>query len=445
MILLGLFIVIPIAVSVLIKLIGSKFEFIKNKKKQILLFINLFVFIVLVLYATNHFDKKLLVLAFGLAVILGISLSKFIMKIVRFQLLLAIIGFIFLVPILIEYLNLSEDWKTHNDAIEDARFTSKPNIYFIQPDGYIGTSEIKKGHYMIDNYKFDTILQNKGFKVYPDFRSNYFSTLSSNSAIFSMKHHFYNSMADTDSEMLRARKNILGHNTVLSVLHQNNYKTHAILESPYLMVSRPKLYFNTCNIDYRDVSYLSNGFDLKKNVLENLKTQILDNKEGHHFYFIEKMLPGHIANLKSNSKGKEKERLQYLEKLDAANTWLKDIIALIQDNDNNALIIIAADHGGFVGFEYSSDAHIKTDKLSDLNSVFSTLLAIKWTGDSTAYDDTLKSSVNLFRVVFSFLSEDKTLLDDLEENSSYLTIDNGAPVGIYKVLNKNGKACFEKH
>jgi len=399
----------------------------------------------LVLYATSHLNKKLLVFAFGLALILGFSLSKYIMKVVRFQLLLAIIGFIFLVPILNDYFNLSEDWKSHNDAIEDAKFTSKPNIYFIQPDGYIGTSEIKKGHYKVDNYKFDSTLVNKGFKVYPKFRSNYFSTLSSNSAIFSMKHHFYNSIADTDSEMLKARKNIVGRNTVLSVLHQNNYKTHAILESPYLMVSRPKLYFNTCNIDYNDVSYFSNGFEFKKNVLADLEAQILDNKEEHHFYFIEKMLPGHIANLKSNTKGKEKERLQYLDKLDSANTWLNDIIALIEANDNNALIIIAADHGGFVGFEYSSETHTKSDKLSDLNSVFSTLLAIKWTGDSAAYDNALKSSVNLFRVIFSFLSEDITLLDDLEENSSYLTIDNGAPVGIYKVLNNNGEACFEKH
>lgn len=445
LVLLALFIMLPILINVGVHGLESRINVIRKKKAEVLLMANLFTFLCLISYATNYLNKKMLLLFLGLALILGMYFSRYVKTVVKFQFLLAIIGFVFFIPTIKNYLTYSSNWKAHNDAIANTKFKSKPNIYFIQPDGYIGSSEIRKGHYKEDAYSFDSVLIDKGFKIYPRFRGNYFSTLSANSAIFSMKHHYYNSIADVNSEMLWARNNIMGENTVLSVLKNNGYTTHAILESPYLIVSRPELYFDDCNISYDEVPYLSKGFDIKKNVIGDLKSQLQSNNDGGHFYFIENILPGHIANLKSNSKGEEQERLDYFNNIDAANTWLKEIIDLIDGYDDNALIVIAADHGGFVGFEYSSEAHNRTEDMSDLNSIFSTLLAIKWTGEEDIYDKQLHSSVNLFRVVFSFLSSDTQLLNHLEDNSSYLTIDKGAPLGIYKVIDNNGNAIFEEH
>ncbi len=44
---------------------------------------------------------------------------------------------------------------------------------------------------MCSEGSFENFLINHIFKYYEDFRSNYASTLSSNSATFMMKHHYY--------------------------------------------------------------------------------------------------------------------------------------------------------------------------------------------------------------------------------------------------------------
>ena len=61
----------------------------------------------------------------------------------------------------------------------------------IQPDGYVSFSELKKGYYNYDNTDFEQWLSHQGFSLHHNFRSNYYSTLSANSSLFAMKHHYY--------------------------------------------------------------------------------------------------------------------------------------------------------------------------------------------------------------------------------------------------------------
>ena len=80
--------------------------------------------------------------------------------------------------------------KMDPDDVASVVFKKKPNVYFIQPDGYTSLSEIEKGHYNMDASEIRGLLADNGFKLYNNFRTNYSSTLSTNSAIFSMKHHY---------------------------------------------------------------------------------------------------------------------------------------------------------------------------------------------------------------------------------------------------------------
>src|SRR5690606_19800681 len=160
--------------------------------------------------------------------------------------------------------------------------------------------------------------------------------------------------------------------------------------------------------------------------------------------FFEKLHPGHIKVYEESIGTVEAERQKYLKKLQESNGWLEELIDVIQQNDPNGLIVIIADHGGYVGWEYSLQSHSKTDDRDLLYSGFSTLLAIKWNGEIPESDEQLKTSVNLFRILFSHLSDDDSLLNNLQDNSSYNKLTIGEPLGIYKVLDTNGNVVFEK-
>jgi hypothetical protein len=439
-----IFIALPVLIFLSTLWFLKKTTVFKTYSLQILSFLNFSVFSALLIYGAYGVKKKILLIAFVLALVAALLLFKYLKKIILFQFLLAAVGLIFLIPTLLKYFSYSNEWQKQPDHIESIKLNHKPNIYVIQPDGYIGLSELGRGNYNKNNDDFNMFLLDHKFKLYPNYRSNYYSTLSSNSSMFAMKHHYYNRKAQVGSELLFARDIIISENPVLSILKNNNYTTSLILENSYLLTSRPKLGYDFSNINYSDLPLVSRGFEFKKDVIKDLESKIESNKEGNHFYFIERISPGHIATLKSSSEGKEIERIKYLEHLDEANSWLMETVTLINKNDPEALIIIVADHGGFVGYEYSGSSHEKPKNRANTFSMFSSLLAIKWPKDVNVFDNDLKSSVNLFRTVFSVLSGDKSLLDNLQSDESYLTVNEGAPLGIYEVIDENNNMVFKQ-
>lgn len=375
----------------------------------------------------------------------GILIYKHIKKIIVIQFVLAAMVSLQLIPDLYKHLTYSSQWLEQPDNIESIKFKKTPNIYIIQSDGYANFSDLKKANYNFDNSDFEEYLGDKKFSLYPNFRSNYYSTLSSNSSMFAMKHHFYNNTKRKLNELYNARKVIVGKNPVLSILKKNNYKTNLLLEEPYLLVNRPKLYYDYCNIDYAEISFLTQGFEFKKNIEEDLKRAIERNSATNNFYFIEKFIPGHVAHKKYLSKGKDVERKEYLEKLREANSWLKGIINFILEKDGNSLIVMVSDHGGFVGMDYTLESRIKQSDDELINTIFSSALAIRWPDEATVFDDNLNSAVNLFRILFAYLGESEVFLESLQPDKSYGVIDEGAPFGVYEYIDENGVTTFKKH
>ena len=105
-----------------------------------------------------------------------------------------------------------------------------------------------------------------------------------------------------------------------------------------------------------------------------------------------------------------------------------------------------ADHGGYVGFDSTDQAHEKTQDRDKKASIFSAILALKTTNDSlkTDFKTYVKTPVNLFRVLFANLSEDNTYKNHLENNKSYMIIYKNAPKGIYSYFDEEGNSIFEK-
>ena len=363
--------------------------------KRIALFSIVIVFI-LFLKIKNH--KYLIVFIFLLSVMPVFKLGK----------------------ILISNFTNSAEWQVQPDDILGAKFTKTPNVYYIQPDGYANEVNLKGSLYRYDNSEFDGWLQDRKFTLYNDYRSNYESTMSSNSSCFYMKHHFSNEF----SKFKYSRDFIVGHNPVLEIFKKNNYKTFFITERPYLLMNRPSVYFDYCNFKSDELPHFNDGWSNYKEITNEIKNQILSNKETNNFFFIEKFKPGHIGVYKNGNLGIVRERIEYIKRLKLANDWLKKIITFIEKNDTNSIVIIGADHGGFVGFEYALQAQNKITDPKLLNSIFGAKLAIKWNDSRHGdYDAKLKTPVNLFRTVFSYLSEDKLLLKNLQPNTSYNCYD----------------------
>lgn len=438
------FLLFPVAVFAISHKISGLRWFIPLRP-FVLPFLNFFFFLSylnVALYAGFSWLRTFIV--FGIAVLLAVLLRKFFVKIIGFELILAGIGIFTLVPVVIKQLNYSKEWMQQPDHIEQAVFQKKPNIYYIQPDGYVNFSELKKGFYEIDNSGFESYLRKNDFKDYPNFRSNYASTLPSNSAVFMMKHHYYNQGSDF-TETIDARKVIISDNSVLRILKNNGYRTFFLSEQPYFLTNRPKLGYDHCNFSPEEISFVTTGLGEPQDVIAPLGKFLKTYPQGPNFFFIEIFNPGHITNRTDDSKGVAGERENYMESLREANGKLTQITEKILAQDPQALVVIMADHGGFVGMTHTGEASAKNTNPDFVNSIFSSILAIHWpNGQAPDFDGELKSSVNLFRILTAYLSDNTSFLDHLQPDASYMIIDQGAPQGVYEYLDSEGKLVFNK-
>ncbi|WP_432410151.1 sulfatase-like hydrolase/transferase [Rasiella sp. SM2506] len=439
----SVFLLAPVAIFCLLKVVASLSIF-EKIEKFVLPFLNLFVFL--------FFLKTALYAGFQIWMVLGIGVVallytfffyKYFLKVVVFQVLLAVVASFYLIPNSIDQFQYSKEWMQQPDAIAAIQFKKKPNVYLIQPDGYVNFSELKKGFYNVKERKLEDFLQQENFTLYPNFRSNYASTLSSNSSLFTMKHHYYLN-TNKFTEMLDARNIIIGENPVVTIFKNNGYTTNFLAERPYLLANRPKMGYDSSNYVNKDVGYITTGLKEKKDVIEPLR-QFLENQgEQPAFHFIEIFEPGHITVDEKNHEGTEKERENWISKLEDTNKKLLEIVSLLKEKDPGGIIIILADHGGFVGFQYMHQAYEKTQDRDKLYSIFGANLAIYWPEEIPEAHEHIQTSVNVFRILFSYLSEDSALLHTLQEEGSYLPILYGARKGIYKVIDDTGKIVFMK-
>jgi hypothetical protein len=439
-----MFVCVPVVIFFVLNRI-SRLEIFGKVKKYVLPFLNIFVFLFLLkvcLYA--GLQKKLIVLIFVISIVFAFFLYKHLKKVIVIQFLLAIIGVYTLVPTVISQLNYSDEWMNQPDDIENAVFTKKPNVYVIQPDGYVNFSELKKGYYNYDNSEFESFLAENNFTNYPNFRSNYASTLASNSATFAMKQHYYN-RGTSFSEAINARNVLITSNPVLDLFKKNGYLTHFLAQKPYLLLNKPKIGYDKSNFTLDDVPYIGTGLGAPQDLLPPLKQYMEEDPGSPKFYFMEIFNPGHIHNRKADSQGMAAERDLWLEGLEWANTVLKEIVSQIKVNDPNALIIIMADHGGFVGLNYSKEIYYKTQDRDIIYSIFSSQLSVHWPeGEAPAVDKSVSTAVNLFRVVFSYLCDDTSFVEHLQDDGSYVILNKDAPQGIYQYIDDNGNIVFEK-
>ncbi len=386
------------------------------------------------------FKKKVLLVLLIILCLLSLKLYN------HYKRLLALIVVMALMPLFKVAVHIYEDlrpmhWVEQPDDILNAKFRHKPNIYMIQPDGYAGREVMEKPPYSYKN-DFYGWLDNNGFKVYDGFRSNYPASLASNASMFAMKHHYFDAVMFPSEEMPNAREVIL-ENTVLRILNNNGYNTFLLAQDQYFQQNRVEGIYDHYNINTDDIPPVILNPKLTRDVSADLKKVIADKGKGPKFVFIERVLPHHVPLY--GNEGKKTKRDLYVEKVQKASTWLKKTIGEIEANDPHAVIIILADHGGWVGIDSYSEMYTTTDEKL-IRSTYGNLAAIRWGGlDNKHYDGRLKSNVNIFRVLFSCLAENTSYLDNLEKDESYNIRIGNFTDGVYKLIDENGKVLREKN
>lgn len=441
--LLAVFLLAPLVVIPFVGLLLKRFQ-LKGIKYLLLTVLNLgcfFFLIHLCLYGGLRWPIALV--AGILAILLGFLLYRHLRKLILIQLLLALVGFFYLVVPIIKDFRYSKEWQQQPDDIEQAIFRKKPNIYFIQPDGYPALSDLSGGYYKQDVSGIKDFLLSEGFTIYDPFRSNYVSTITSNSATFAMKHHYYND--DTNfGESINLAGVIVEDNSLLRLLRHNGYTTYFLTERPYLLDKGSEFGFDYNNFQNSNRLTLGDGLNKRRDATVDF-VGILEKRETPSFIFMQLFKPWHVPVKKSKSAGMEAERELWLERLQVANKELKATIEVIKEQDPEALIIVMADHGGYVGFDYMLQLHEKTGDADKIRSMFGVLMAVHWPDDRGAlYDGSLKSSVNLFRVVTSYLAEDVSYLENLQSDKGFAPIKSGAEKGIYCYIDEHGKITFRK-
>ncbi len=410
-----------------------------------------FILIIMVTACLMSQAIKLKMMKKALTVILVITVFLVWKYAKEYKKVLTLIAIMAIIPLVKNIIHLYEHsgriaWMEYPDGFSDLKLKHKPNIYILQPDGYVAQSEMRGEHYRYESDIYDW-LANRDFKLYNNFRSNYPASLTSNASMFAMKQHYFGDSMFPTLESSKTRDVICGDNAVIQTLKTNGYYNFFIGEAEYFMQNRAVQKYDHYHIPFDTIPYFSNDERIENDVAADFKKafekgQQIDQPK---FYFVERVLPHHVHFLRVDDRITA-DREEYIENVQSSNIWIKETVQMIEEKDANALIVVLADHGGWAGNDGFGEMY-STQEPSKIESIYSALAAIKWNGvEATPYDKELHSNVNVFRVLLSALSENKNLLQDMEDDSSY-NLDN---TGLFrnrvvKVIDDAGNVVYEKY
>jgi len=178
-----------------------------------------------------------LLVTWSLAMLTGsvitIRLTHFSNDLTKLFNLIAIVAFIMPVYNISKYeLNLQKPWP-HQGVTSSASSTSvseasnvKPDIYYIILDGY-GREDTLNRYYGFDNSDFVNFLENAGFFVAKESRSNYLQTALSLSSSLNMQYLDFLSAQLGDSPDQSPTSQLIRHNEARQFLETHGYQTVA--------------------------------------------------------------------------------------------------------------------------------------------------------------------------------------------------------------------------
>ncbi|GAB5552437.1 MAG: hypothetical protein Sapg2KO_20280 [Saprospiraceae bacterium] len=316
-----------------------------------------------------------------------------------------------------------------------------PDIYYLVFDGYANSEVLRETH-NFDNRSFETFLEDRGFFVAPDSRSNYVATSLSLTSTLNMD--YINDLKDVlgvKTKSVSLLYQMLSDNNVIAYLKNKGYKTVHFSSGWDVTKTNQYADYNLPNrngVDEFTTTFMQTTFLLPiinyfaaNNYINNILytfdnvPKLEDIKEPKFvFAHIVSPHPPYVfdengnrlpSELKMNNSWSEIDKKYYLQQLKFVNNKIKVLVDSLLKKSDKPVIILQSDHGpAFLGndWENPSPEFIK-ERTKILN-------AILLNNDGKEYLYPTMSSVNTFRIVFNHVFKDNfELLKDSTFFSSY--------------------------
>lgn len=285
---------------------------------------------------------------------------------------------------------------------------SSPNIYLLVYDSYIGNETLLS--LGIDNSEQEEFLEQKGFVLYPKTYSTGSATLETMRVVFQLNTEYSG----------ESRSGVSGDGLVQKVLKDLGYKTYGLFEGDYWFKGVNSTYSESYpesqkeQYQYFITAVLIGEFRFDQEFNSQTHQQFVEIKQKifeetpleQRFIYAHTELPNHSQN---SGACLANETELHAERLNRANSEMKEDVEGIIQNDPQAIIIVAGDHGPYltkncyylVG-DYTAS---EVDRL-DIQDRFGTFLSIRWPSDSYKSYDQITVIQDLFPVILSYLYDD---------------------------------------
>jgi hypothetical protein len=312
-----------------------------------------------------------------------------------------------------------------------------PNIYLLVYDSYVVNETMLA--YGIDNQDQEQYLQGLDFKIYPDTYSIDSNSIGSMSRVLNVSIDYYGNI----------RRGVSGDGVVQNLLEDYDYKTYGIFPRGFFFWGLIPSYDYFFPGSGSSIGLLTKAiymgelrFDIEFEVVPREdfvhdKRRVFSNvTDEPRFIDTHSNLPGHTQD---SGACRPNEIELYKERLDQANIEMREDLALIIENDPDAVVIVSGDHGPHLTkncYQTGEDYDISEITRLDIQDRNGTFLAIRWpTEDFDEYDD-ITILQDIFPAVFAYIFEDPDILQSKIEPTtvngmkiSGAEVSNGIIVG----------------
>lgn len=287
-----------------------------------------------------------------------------------------------------------------------------PSIYLLVYDSYVA-NETMLAH-GIDNQAQERYLTDLGFKLYPNTYSVGSHSVSTMSRTLNVSASYYG----------KPRKAVSGDGVVQNLLAGFGYQTYGVFPSDFYFRGIAPSYDHSfpATLSSSDVllikAILAGEFrfdfeydDISRaEYLEEKREIFSDISRYPRFLYSHSDLPGHSQN---SGVCLANEVELFGERLVRANEEMRQDVEIIIENDPDAVLIIAGDHGPYLTKNCTgTDDAFDLSQISrlDIQDRFGTFLAIRWPTEGYAAYDDITVIQDLFPAVFAYMFQDPGLL-----------------------------------
>ena len=322
--------------------------------------------------------------------------------------------------------------------VEEIKPVVSPNIYLLIYDSYV-TNETMLA-YGIDNSSQEEDLEEMSFELYPHTYSVANYSIGTMSRVLNASREFFDD----------PRRVVSGDGIIQNALRGFGYKTYGLFSSDYFFrkynptydFSIPEPSTTSFNILIRAILMgefrFDIGFDIqpREQFVENKRNIFESISGGPVFIYMHSSLPGHSQN---SGACLSDETDRFKKRLTSANLEMQEDIKRIIDNDPEAIIIVAGDHGPYLTKNCASLHEYEESEISrlDIQDRFGTFLAIRWPTQDFEHFDDIVVLQDLFPAVFAYIFNDERFLESKIEPTTFSPVVKVRDGIIYKGINRS--------